>query len=137
MLTLLSGAFQLRENSTIIKSFVKDIGQAYQPNEGEHPVNYDDKYWSLGDLGRLKAETKKIAPSVRELVEKAQQQKRQAAELQSLMLKGELFSSCSLDTVSRFGLTITRTFIKPRRSARKPLASFARGRIRLSPTWFA
>lgn len=70
----------------MFKTFVKDIGQPYQTPE--QPVNYDDRHWSLGDLGRLRQLTEKVEPGVSVLVDKAQQQKRQAAELQSLMLKG-------------------------------------------------
>jgi nucleoporin NUP159 len=51
-------------------------------------VDYDDRNWSLGDLGRLKEITKSLRPNVEALHGQAVNQKKKTADLQSQMLKG-------------------------------------------------
>ncbi|KAK4048627.1 hypothetical protein OIV83_004597 [Microbotryomycetes sp. JL201] len=77
----------LKSNAKSIKSFIEEIGQPFQVDA--QPVNFDAKYWSMGDLKRLQEETTKVEPEVEHSLNLAAAQKRTVAELQSQMLKAE------------------------------------------------
>ncbi|GAA5834325.1 hypothetical protein JCM11251_007959 [Rhodosporidiobolus azoricus] len=81
----------LRDNATVIKSFLSDLSQPAQPSlkEGGVPIDYDDSHWSFGDLDKLQHATKAAKPGVEALQAAAMVQKRRVAELQSLLLKAE------------------------------------------------
>lgn len=77
----------LKKNTAVCKTFLTSIGTPYQ--QTDDPLTYDDRAWSMGDLPKLRDLTNEVAPDVGALVEVALGQKREAAELQSLMLKAE------------------------------------------------
>ncbi|GEM11245.1 nuclear pore complex protein Nup214 [Rhodotorula toruloides] len=82
----------LRKNAAIIKDFVADLSKPCQSANASKDklVQYDDKFWSFGDLEQLKHLTKDAKPSVESLHIAAISQKRRAAELESQLLKAEM-----------------------------------------------
>ncbi|KAM0749624.1 hypothetical protein T439DRAFT_35452 [Meredithblackwellia eburnea MCA 4105] len=89
---LLEKEFELlRKNTQVCKAFVKDIALPCQ--SGGRPVTdstlFDEKTWSMGDLKELVVLTDQVRPLVEKLVAAALVQKREAAELQSALLKAE------------------------------------------------
>ncbi|BGP11697.1 hypothetical protein JCM10049v2_007617 [Rhodotorula toruloides] len=82
----------LRENAAIIKDFVADLAKPCQPSTVQSKNGrgqYDDKFWSFGDLDQLKRLTKDAKPGVESLHAAAISQKRRVAELESQLLKAE------------------------------------------------
>jgi hypothetical protein len=71
----------------VCQAFLKTVGTPY--HSSLEPLSYDEQSWSMGDLPKLRDLTNEVAPDVGALVEVASGQKREAAELQSLMLKGQ------------------------------------------------
>ncbi|GAA6055606.1 hypothetical protein NBRC10513_007070 [Rhodotorula toruloides] len=81
----------LRKNAAIIKDFVADLAKPCQPSilSKDDRAQYDDKFWSFGDLEKLKRLTKDAKPGVESLHAAAISQKRRVAELESQLLKAE------------------------------------------------
>ncbi|SCZ99633.1 BZ3500_MvSof-1268-A1-R1_Chr3-1g06172 [Microbotryum saponariae] len=78
-------------NTVILGDFVKAIGKPCQVDASSSEVaeDLDPRYWSLGDLSKLRRALLDVQPGVGKLVEEAKKQKTQVAELQALMLKAE------------------------------------------------
>ncbi|KDE07199.1 hypothetical protein MVLG_02599 [Microbotryum lychnidis-dioicae p1A1 Lamole] len=78
-------------NTVILRDFVKAIGKPCQVDASSSEVaeDLDPRYWSLGDLSKLRRALLDVQPGVGKLVEEAKKQKMQVAELQALMLKAE------------------------------------------------
>ncbi|BGP35686.1 hypothetical protein JCM10296v2_007538 [Rhodotorula toruloides] len=81
----------LRKNAAIIKDFVADLAKPCQPSvlSKDDRAQYDDKFWSFGDVDKLKRLTKDAKPGVESLHTAAISQKRRVAELESQLLKAE------------------------------------------------
>ena len=77
----------LKRNAQAVKAFAKDVGQGRRVDSQE--VDFDDRKWALGDLAQLGEATKLVGPKTAGAVAEAQALQRQAAELQSLLLKAE------------------------------------------------